>query len=525
MEHLVVNLGLLLGGATVLAVLLRFVKQSSIIAFIGVGMLAGVFREQVELPKELLETFTEIGIIMLLFMAGLEVDIKSFLKRWRLVIINGLGQVVLLTVLGLLLGSFYIGIEQPATLIFFALCLTLSSTIIVLGTLKEKRAMESLHGQIVLGLMVIQDVMAVLALSVLKSLASNAPLLLEIPLIFLKMAVLIAVLALLAKYVLTAVFRFFAGSSEMLFIGTLGYCMGIAGLCEYFGFSPEIGAFFAGASLSFLPYRLEIEDKVEPLKAFGVMLFFITLGYQLEFDREMLGILPAVVVLTVFVVFGTPVIMLLLGWLTRLKSRLAFLIGGIINQISEFSLILATLCFEAGIFDKSMFALITLTCLATFVLSSLGHEYMEALYRLARRPLRFIDRRSIAYQIEARSDFEFEDHVVILYFNEIAHELADFYSARGERVLLIDLDPEITAHFSKEDGHNIVPLYADMYDPDVWSEFHFDKAKIIISCMVRGQEAEIGIARWLRERHKDVPFIAATDSHEETLELYENGVR
>ncbi|MEE8396017.1 MAG: NAD-binding protein, partial [bacterium] len=86
-------------------------------------------------------------------------------------------------------------------------------------------------------------------------------------------------------------------------------------------------------------------------------------------------------------------------------------------------------------------------------------------------------------------------------------------------------DPEITAHFTKQEDHNIVPLYADMYDPDVWSEFHFDKAKIIISCMVRGQEAEIGIARWLRERNKDVPFIAATDSHEETLELYENGVR
>jgi hypothetical protein len=225
------------------------------------------------------------------------------------------------------------------------------------------------------------------------------------------------------------------------------------------------------------------------------------------------------------VVFGTPVIMLLLGWLTRLKSRLAFMIGGIINQISEFSLILATLCFEAGIFDKTMFALITLTCLATFVLSSLGHQYMEAFYRLARRPLRFIDRHSISYQIEAHSDFKFEDHIVILYFNEITHELADFYSSRGEQVLLIDLDPEITAHFTKQEDHNIVPLYADMYDPDVWREFHFDKAKIIISCMVRGQNAEIGIARWLRELNKDVPFIATTDSHEETLELYENGVR
>ena len=525
MGNVIVSLGLMLGGATLLAVVLRMLKQSNIIAFVGIGMLAGLFRDQFRLPEELLAAFTEIGIIMLLFMAGLEVDIKSLLRRWKLVVIIGLGQVVLLTFFGLVIGLYYMGIKQPSTLIFFALCLTLSSTIIVLGELKERKAMESLHGQLVLGLMVIQDIMAVLALSFLKSLASDSPLLVEIPLIFLKMAVLIVILALLARYALSAVFRFFARSSEMLFIGTLGYCMGIAGLCELFHFSPEIGAFFAGVSLAFLPYRLEIEDKVEPLKAFGVILFFISLGYGLQFRQEMLGSIGDVIVLTAFVVLGTPVIMVALGWLTRLKSRPAFMIGGIINQISEFSLILATLCYQSGIFDQTMFALITLTCLATFFFSSLGHQYLEQFYRISRPRLRFIDRHSAPYQIEAERDFKFEDHVVILSFNEISQEIADFYDGRGERVLLIDIDPDITHHFAKQEGHNIVPLYADMDDPDVWSEFNFDKAKIVISCLVRGQEAEIGIARWLKERNADVPFIATTDSHEETLELYESGVR
>ena len=359
----------------------------------------------------------------------------------------------------------------------------------------------------------------------MKSLASDSPLIIEIPFIFLKMAVLVVILALLAKYVLSAVFRFFARSSEMLFIGTLGYCMGIAGLCELFHFSPEIGAFFAGASLAFLPYKLEIEDKVEPLKAFGVILFFISLGYRLQFRQEMLGSIGDVIVLTAFVVLGTPVLMVALGWLTRLKSRPAFLIGGFINQISEFSLILATLCLQGGIFDETLFTLITLTCLATFFLSSLGHQYLEQFYRLSRPRLRFIDRHSAPYQIEAERDFKLEEHVVILSFNEISHEIADFYAGRGERVLLIDIDPDITHHFAKQEGHNIVPLYADMDDPDVWNEFNFDKAKIVISCLVRGQEAEIGIARWLKEQNADVPFIATTDSHEETLELYESGVR
>ena len=525
MHNLIVTLGLMLGGATLLALLLRLVKQSSIIAFIGVGMVAGLFRESFHLPEEILGTFTEIGIIMLLFMAGLEVDIASFLKRWRLVVINGLGQVVLLTLGGLAFGWFYMDIEQPAPLIFFALCLTLSSTIIVLGTLKEKRAMDSLHGQVVLGLMVIQDIIAVLALSFLKSIAANAPLLVEVPLVFLKMGILIVVLAVLAKFVLKPVFRFLAQSSEMLFIGTLGYCMGIAGVSELFHFSPEIGAFMAGASLAFLPYRLEIEGKVEPLKSFGVILFFITLGYRLEFKSEMVDILGDVALLSLFVVVGTPLVMLGLGWVTRLKSQPAFMIGGIINQISEFSLILATLCFQAGIFDEMMLAVITLTCLVTFFLSSLGHQFLDHLYIFSRRHFGFIDRRSIPYQIQSHLDFDFEDHIIILSYNEIAHEIADFYKQSGKKVLLIDIDPEIIHYFQTENTHNIVPLYADMDDPDVWEEFHFHKAKIIISCMIRGQNAELGIARWLKERGCEVPFIATTDSHEESLELYDNGVR
>ncbi|MCH8888320.1 MAG: NAD-binding protein, partial [SAR324 cluster bacterium] len=109
-------------------------------------------------------------------------------------------------------------------------------------------------------------------------------------------------------------------------------------------------------------------------------------------------------------------------------------------------------------------------------------------------------------------------------FNGIAHDLMEFYSERGEKVLLIDLDPEIHQHFQTDKNHNAVPLYADMDDPDVWKEFHFDKAKIVISCMVRGQEAEIAIARWIKERNPDVLFVATTDSQEEALELYESGV-
>jgi Kef-type K+ transport system membrane component KefB len=521
---LVLSLGALLGGAAILSILFTMLKQSNILAFIGIGIIAGLFRDQFHLPRELLDTFTTIGIILLLFMAGLELDLKSFLKRWKIVLVTGLGQIIIFILIGIGLGKF-VGIEQLSTLIYFSLCITLSSTIIVLGTLKSTRGMESFHGQVILGLMVLQDIVAVVSLSILNSLASpESSFGVDVALIFGKMAILVFFLVILEKLVLGPLFKFFARSAELLFIGTLGYCMGIAALCAAVDFSPEIGAFLAGVSLSALPYKLEIEDKVDPLKTFGIILFFITLGFNLEFNQEMVnGITPAIM-LTVFVVFVTPIIMITLGYLTKLKSHPAFMIGGIINQISEFSLILATLCLQAGVFSQREFVIITLTCLGTFFLSSLGHQFLDNLYLILRRPLHFVDRRSRPIVLDAL-DFELENHIVLLSYNEISEEIADFYAAQGEKVLLIDLDPEIHSHFHRQAGHHIVAMYADMQDPDIWHEFAFEKAKMVISCMIGGQDAEIQIARYINETNPNVPFLATTDSHEEALELYEKGIR
>ena len=106
-------------------------------------------------------------------------------------------------------------------------------------------------------------------------------------------------------------------------------------------------------------------------------------------------------------------------------------------------------------------------------------------------------------------------------YNELAIEIADFYAQRGQQVLLLDLDPHIIEHFENQHAHtNIHAHYSNMADPDVWEDLAFNKAKVVISCMDGGQEAELAISRWLKKESPDIPFIAATSSHEETLELY-----
>ena len=544
-SSLIEPLGAMLLAAAVVAIILSYAKQASLFAFIIVGVLGGLFGLKEVINKDVMTAFVDIGITLLLFMAGMEVDIPGLIKRWKLLLINGFGQIIGLFGISAALGLLYVGIDAsymeaaglPAenaapALIYFSLCLTLSSTILVIGTLKSTGQIGEEHGQVALGLMVLQDIVAVVALAILASLnpdkVGGSSLGVEVAMIFAKMIGLAIVLYFVTKYLLNPLFRFFAQSGELLFIGTLGYGMGVAALCEVIHFSSGIGAFFAGATLAALPYRHEIEDKVEPLKAFGIILFFMGLGFDISELKpaQMLGGLTEGLVLAILVVILTVPLMLVLGYLSRLNGKPSFLMGAIINQSSEFSLMLAVMCWQYKLFDPHLFIVITLVVLISFFFSSLGHQFLDPLYNAFSKTLSFMDGRSIGAAESGDDDFVMEGHVVIMEYNELAIEIADFYAQRGEQVLLLDLDPHIIEYFEHQHGHsNIHAHYSNMADPDVWEDLAFDKAKVVISCIDGGQEAEMAISRWLKIEAPDVPFIAATSSHEETLELYASGAR
>ncbi|MDP7620695.1 MAG: cation:proton antiporter [SAR324 cluster bacterium] len=544
---LIEPLGAMLLAAAVVAIILSYAKQASLFAFIIVGVLAGIVGVRTVINTNVMTAFVDIGITLLLFMAGMEVDIPGLIKRWKLLLINGFGQIIGLFIISLGLGALYVGIDatymtdaglsadnaMPA-LIYFALCLTLSSTILVIGTLKSTGQISEEHGQVALGLMVLQDIVAVVALAILATLKPPEPgiappnLGIEVAMIFGKMIALAIVLYFVTKYLLNPLFKFFAQSGELLFIGTLGYGMGVAALCEVIHFSSGIGAFFAGATLAALPYRHEIEDKVEPLKAFGVILFFMGLGFDISelTPDQMLGGLAEGLILAVLVVVLTIPLMLLLGYLSRLNSKPAFLMGAIINQSSEFSLMLAVLCLQYKIFDPHIFIVVTLVVLISFFLSSLGHQFLDPFYAVFSNFLSFMDGRTTTAEEEVSDDIKLDGHIVIMEYNDLAIEIADFYAQRGEQVLLLDLDPHIIEYFEKQHGHsNIHAHYSNMADPDVWENLAFNKAKVVISCIDGGQEAELAISRWLKKEAPEVPFLAATSSHEETLELYGAGAR
>eukprot|EP00581_Thalassiosira_minuscula_P014508 CAMPEP_0183711958 /NCGR_PEP_ID=MMETSP0737-20130205/7271_1 /TAXON_ID=385413 /ORGANISM="Thalassiosira miniscula, Strain CCMP1093" /LENGTH=1045 /DNA_ID=CAMNT_0025940531 /DNA_START=202 /DNA_END=3342 /DNA_ORIENTATION=+ len=391
-DSFIQSLGFLLGLTAILALFLSYLGQSTIIAFIATGVVVNAIG--VEPEETTLAHMSEVGIVILLFMAGLEVDLGAFLKNWRTAAIIGVGQIVCSTGFFAALSLLILpAIGQEAnrnSAVYFGLCLCFSSTILVLGYLKENKSMGTLHGQLCLGTLVLQDAASVLGIAVLGGLkesddGSSGGIAASILILFGKLVAAMVIIIILERFVLNRLFSMFARSLELLYLGALGYATGLAALAVTAGFSGEITAFLAGVSISRLPYKMHIETKMEPIKALGVAVFFISLGLKLELGQEMLDALPIGFGLAVFTLFATLPLFAALGFLAGLKSHTVFMLGMLMNQISEFSLILCTLCVRAYVFEPVVLTVMTVAAVVSIIVSSMGHAHMDATYRRMQR--------------------------------------------------------------------------------------------------------------------------------------------
>ena len=558
--------GMMMLGLAVLSVPFYLARQTQLIAMIIVGGFVGVVEvdgkkldEVMGLSVPTATALYELGILFLLFMAGMEVDLKAVLKAWQLILVNGMGQIMMN--FGVFAGLASVAFKGEASaigIIYFALCCTLSSTIMVLGSLKKRGEMEAMHGQIILGIMVLQDIVAVFAIAIMDAfdMRPGAPPV-DIPskigFLLMWFAILLIVLVILNKFVLDKLFRFFAVSPEMLFIVTFAYSLGIAAMFGHFlpswiigGFNQELAIFFAGVSIAALPYRVQIETFVEPIKAFGVVLFFFILGINLPLEpiEDLVGSLGWGVGLGLLTVFVFPCILWITALISGVDSKVGFLIGFTINQISEFSLILGSGLAGFEIFTKNMYLTIVIACIIAFILSGCGHAVMDMLYDKIFKKLLWPLDKFCRVKAPHEDGFEMHHHVVLLGFNEIGMEIAEYFrTVQGEDVLCVQLDPALHDKFQtfykyngaktykESDGtgsdhgvcSNVFSQYADPNNPDTWHHYALHHAKLVVSCQQGTTESDCVLAEELN--HHDVPFLCLSDSNVEARVMYEAGVR
>ncbi|BAO29559.1 cation:proton antiporter [Sulfuritalea hydrogenivorans] len=442
---------LLLMSATAGAFFL-WLRQPVLIAYIVIGIVAGPAVLGVVTAHDQIDLLAQVGVAVLLFVVGLKLDLQHIRHIGPVALATGLGQLAFTIVIGFLI-ILAMGKGWMEAL-YVAVALTFSSTIIIVKLLSDKREIDSLHGRIAVGFLIVQDLAVVIAMMVMSALrggGDEASLLALAGSLSLRLGVAAVGMYLLMRYVMPRVVDRMAQSQELLLIFAIAWGTGLATLGEWAGFSKEAGAFLAGFSLASTHYRDAINARLTGIRDFLLLFFFIDLGAKLDFSTLGGEVGPAVA-LSLFVLIGNPLIVMAIMGYMGYRKRTGFLCGLTVAQISEFSIIFVAMGISLGHVDNGALGLTTLVGLITIALSTYLILYSHPLYEKLAPWLGVFERkrpyRELAVAKE-RHDLR-EADVIVFGLGRYGSRLALGLKEAELKVLGVEFDPEVARSMRRQ---------------------------------------------------------------------------
>src|SRR3989338_7006767 len=505
---------LILIVASVIAYFVRLIKQPLILAYIFTGIILSQFLAGSS-SIETIRFFSELGIAFLLFLVGIELSFKDVKHVGRTSLITGIGQIIFTFIIGYLITKYLLNFSVIES-VYISIALTFSSTIIIVKLLSEKQDLQSLYGRISVGFLLVQDFVAIIILIILAALQQGASVQETMFLVILKAALFLLFVYLFSRYILTNLFNRIAKSSELLFLASIALPFLFIIISRYLGFSIEIGAFLAGLSLANLPYKLEISNKVKPLRDFFITLFFVILGTQLIINQANL-LVPAIL-LSLFVLIGNPLIVTILMGLLGYTKRTSFYAGLTVAQISEFSLILAFLGLKLNHINENIVSLITLVGIITITLSVYMIHYNHKLYNFLMPYLGIFEKKET---IESKNEIteKFSKHTVIFGCHRLGYQIVDLLKSLKRKIIVVDFDPVI---IEKLNNDNITAIYGDLGDIDVLEKLNLKESEFVIST-IPNLEDNMNLIKKVRNLNNKVKVIVTAQQNDEAFDLYKSG--
>jgi Kef-type K+ transport system membrane component KefB/Trk K+ transport system NAD-binding subunit/ABC-type transporter Mla MlaB component len=477
MEHLFYELGLVVISAGVVGVISYYLKQPLILAYIIAGILIGPAGFGLIHDVEFIEIIASVGIMLMLFLVGLEMNYERLKDLGVVALVAGIGQVLITGTVGFfIVKAFGFTFIQS---IYMAVALTFSSTVIAITLLVQKRDINSFYGQIAIGILIVQDVLAILALLMLAGFQEGSfafDYVRFAGIIVKGTGVAIATL-LLSKYILTHLYNKISKSHELLIVVSLAWAFIIAIISQRVGFSMEIGAFIAGLSLANLPYTFEINAKAKVLRDFFITIFFVGLGAGMVF-ASITNLIVPFLALSLFVLIGNPIIVLVIMGAMGYDKRTAFFTGLTIANISEFSLIVIALGSKLGHLNQEVISMVTIIAILTMVISSYMMIYNAQLYRLLKGPLSFFEFRKSDKTQEERKVLN--NHIILLGAGSMGEQILEQVISFKDDYVVIDHDNQVIKRLHEK---KINCIFADMDNEEVLQDLNIENAEIIISTL------------------------------------------
>ena len=513
MENLFFDIGVVIIIATVFAYIAKSLKQPLIPAYILTGVILGPVLGLIT-NTDVITTLSEIGIAFLLFIVGLEMDIRKLKHVGMVASLGGIIQIVsvftIAFIAALLLG--FIVLES----VYLALVIAFSSTMVVIKLLSDKKEIDTLHGKIIIGILLLQDIVAIMALSVLATLSEFSFIVLSLSILKGLIALLIALA--IGKYIFPKLFTFAAKSQELLFISAVSVSLLYSIFFNYLGFSIAIGAFVAGVSLANLPYNIEIIGKLRSLRDFFSVIFFASLGMELVFSSFDFILRPLVVML-LLVILAKPFIIMFTTSFFGYKKRTSFLTSISLAQISEFSLIIVTQGLLLGHISQEIFSLTVLLAIITITLTTYFVKYEDSIYYRFSDFLHVFNRLS-----KGQAELEYmpkkkRNEIILCGYNRIGYGIVKTLTRIKKSLLVVDFNPDTIRDIIAK---KIPCMYGDIGDIEILERLNFKKAKMLISTVPTKKDNML-LTRIARKENKKIIIFVIANQVKEALDLYDAG--
>ena len=524
MEHgLVTDIAICIIAAWVVAVISQVARQPLLLAYLVAGFAVGPHGFQWVTNPDSIQTISEIGLSLLLFMIGLEIDLKRMLSAGRVITFTALAQIIGCTVLGWLVFNFIGPAQNKLEAIYLAIAAAMSSTVIIVKILYDKRELETLAGRITLGVLVLQDIFVILFLAIQPNLKNPAitPLVLALG----KVILLLSVAFLTSRFALPKIFKQIARLPELVLVGALAWCLALAGFAGWLGLSTAMGALIAGMMISTFPYTLDVVARVTSIRDFFVTLFFVRLGMEIPLPTWSYILWTLFVCL--FLVASRFASVFSPLYLMRQGFRVSLLPAINLSQLSELSLVLLALGLKSGDVSANTVGIAAFSFAFLAVGSTYGILKSDGLLRTLTPWLRKLDLKDLDQDENENSGGEKSKRICLLGFSWTASSLlAEIERNRPDlipEIVVIDFNPVV---HEKLKARKVHAVYGDITARDVLHHAGAGHAEFIIcslpNMVLKGAD-NLKMLRQLRELNPDAKIIVHAELLADVPKLYAAG--
>lgn len=514
--HLLQDIGLCVVAATALAFVARLLRQPLILAYIGAGLLIGPPGFRWVHDETSIAQISELGLAFLLFIVGLEIDLKQLIRSGRTSAILGTVQVLVCALLGWG-ASWAMGFRGlPAA--YLGLATAFSSTMIVVKLLSDKSELDTVAGRVTLGVLLMQDALAIVVLAVQPNISN--PALVPLALSVVKGFGLVTGSILISRYVLPVLFRMIAKNPEVLLIAAISWCFLVSYAAVRADFSIAMGALIAGVSISTFPYSLDVIARIRSLRDFFVTLFFVSLGMQITLGSPKLlavaGLLSAVVLAGRFL----PVVPTLRA--LRYGHRVGILTSLSLAQVSEFSLVIVSLGLALGHINKDVVSIVAIALVVTSTVSTYLIQWNN---QIAGKLVNFLARKGTVDPQERETKSLGKRHypIIVIGCHRAASSLVPLLVEDAKDFLVMDFSPEVHHKLTEM---RVPCLYGDISHADTLEHAGIEEAEVLLSTIsddfLRGTN-NFKILRQLRTMSPRARIIVRAEKLADAKEMYAAG--